>query len=499
MADDQTILIHGGTVCDGTGRAPFAADVMVQGDKVAVVGRLGLVEADQTLDASGRIVCPGFIDPHNHADGEVQGGIVAHPLADNLLRQGITTVVGNQCGGSTYPIAPFLDAVDAAHPVTNVAMLASHGHARRKAMKDTGNAQSCPEVWQAMHDLIYAEMEAGAFGVTACPLGSTQEALPTEELIEAARAVAPFEGVYASHIRDEGETGRHLEAIDEVRTIARESGARGHVSHLKLWGMPNWGQTEQVLAIFDAAQAEGTSLMADQYPYIGGYRGFFSLLWSYQRSDGRDEAWRQGALAEVKRQVALLGGAERFILSSHDADPDLDGKTLAEVADAMSLAPEAAVVDLYLREPRPRLACFFLAMREEDVRVFMAADCTMAGTDSHVRVPGSGASHPRNFGTYPRLLGKYVREEGLMPIERMVHRATAKVADQFRIPDRGRLIPGACADVVVFDPATVRDRSTWQQGYLYPEGIEWVLVNGGIEVAGGEPTGEGFGRAIRRR
>jgi len=137
-------------------------------------------------------------------------------------------------------------------------------------------------------------------------------------------------------------------------------------------------------------------------------------------------------------------------------------------------------------------------MREEDVRVFMQAECTMAGTDSHVRVPGSGASHPRNFGTYPRFFGKYVREEKLMPVERMVHRATAKAAEQFRIQGRGRLVPGAFADIVAFDPATVRDRSTWQQGYLYPVGIEWVLVNGGIEVANGQPTGEGFGRALRR-
>jgi N-acyl-D-aspartate/D-glutamate deacylase len=349
-----------------------------------------------------------------------------------------------------------------------------------------------------MRDLIRDEMEAGAFGVTSCPLGASQERLPTAELIEAARGVGPYCGVYASHIRDEGETGRHLDAIDEVRTVARESGARGHVSHLKLWGHFNWGKTEPVLAIFDRARAEGTALAADQYPYIGGYRGFFSLLWDHQTPEIADPARRRAAEAEVRRQLDLLGGPDRLIVSSHEKDDPLDGKTIGEAGAMLGLAPEAVVPELYLRKPQPRLSAFFLAMHEDDVRVFMASEHTMAGTDSHVRMPGSGASHPRNFGVYPRLLGRYVRDAKIVSLERMVQRMTARVADQFGIKQRGRLERGYFADLVVFNPRTVIDCSTWQDGYRYPEGIVWVLVNGGIEVADEKLVGKGYGRAIRR-
>ncbi|OGV94362.1 MAG: hypothetical protein A3K19_11025, partial [Lentisphaerae bacterium RIFOXYB12_FULL_65_16] len=474
---------------------------LVEGDRIADVGQLAgsVTDVDTAIDATGLVVCPGFIDPHNHADSEIEGGILKHPLADNLVRQGITTLVCNQCGGSTYPVAPLLDGVDAARPVTNVAMLASHSHTRWRAMKQAGVTTPCLEAWAIMRDLIRDEMEAGAFGVTSCPLGATQERIPTAELVEAARAVGPYGGVYASHIRDEGETGRHLEAIEEVRTIARESGAHGHVSHLKLWGHFNWGKTEPVLTIFDRAKAEGTVLAADQYPYIGGYRGFYSLLWDHQTPEIADPARRRAAEAEVRRQLDLLGGPDRLIISSHEIGDPLDGKTIGEAGSILGLAPEAVVPELYLRKPQPRLSAFFLAMQEEDVRVFMTSEYTMAGTDSHVRVPGSGASHPRNIGVYPRLLGRYVREAKIMPLERMIQRMTARVADQFGIKQRGRLEKGYFADIVVFNPATVIDRSTWQDGYRYPDGIVWVLVNGGIEVAGEKLVGKGYGCAIRRR
>ena len=187
-----------------------------------------------------------------------------------------------------------------------------------------------------------------------------------------------------------------------------------------------------------------------------------------------------------------------MIISSHEKDDALDGKTIQEAAELLSVKPEAVVTELYLRSPRPSLSAFFLAMREEDVQVFMKSEYTMVGTDSHVRVPGSGASHPRNFGTYPRLLGKYVRKEKIMPMERMIYRMTARIADQFGIRGRGRIAPRAFADIVIFDPETVVDKSTWQNGYLYPQGIDWMIVNGGITVAKEKFLDKGFGRAIRR-
>ena len=483
---------------DGTGAKGADVDVLIAGETIEAVERLGDVEADRVINAEGRVVCPGFIDPHNHANTEIKGGIVQYPMADNLVRQGITTLVCNQCGGSTYPIAPFLDDVDRVRPVTNVAMLASHGRTRNAAMEQTGSKTPGPAMWRVMRSLLMEEMESGAYGVTAGPLGQSLEELPTEELVEAGRAVAPFGGVYASHIRDEGETGSHLEAIEEVYTVAKEGGAKGHVSHLKLWGRPNWGKTEPVLAIFDRAQKEGVVLAADQYPYIGGYRGIYSLMWDYQREQQRDGAWRKGAAAEIRRQLDLLGGPRRVIICSHEKDDPIDGKYLADAAEFMSLSPEETVIDLFLRDPQPRLSAVLIMMQEEDVHVFMRSEHTMMGTDSHIRVPGSGACHPRNFGSYPRALGKYVREEKVVPMERMIHRMTARVADQFGVRNRGRLAPGAWADVVVFNPETVRDTSTWQNGYGDPIGVEWVIVNGGVTVAQSKTQDRGHGRALRR-
>ena len=498
MQARQRTLIRGGMIYDGTASPGRTGDVLIKGDRIADIGALGPVTDATVIDAAGKCVVPGFIDPHNHADNEVQGGILKYPKADNLIRQGITTIVCNQCGGATYPIQPFLDALGEVEPVTNVAMLASHGHARARALKETGVSASCPSMWARLRDILTKEMEDGALGVTTGVLGADHERIPTEELIEAGRAVAPYNGVYASHIRDEGEYGRHLEAIEEVATVARESGAKGHVSHLKLWGHPHWGQTEQVARIFARARQQGTVLMADQYPYIGGYRGFFSLLWDKQNPKRTDAAWRQAAEDEVRRQLDLLGGSERLYISSHETEDPVDGMTIAEAGELLSLPPERVVTELYLRTPRPRLSAFFLAMREEDVRTFMAWDDTMAGTDSHVRVPNSGASHPRNFGVYPRLLGRYVREAKLLPMAAMIHRMTARAADQFGIRERGRLVQGAFADVVVFDPDTVLDTSTWRNGYSYPEGIDTVLVNGGITVTAGRLVGNGYGQALRR-
>jgi N-acyl-D-amino-acid deacylase len=494
---EARILIQGGMVYDGNGNPGAIGDVLVVGERVEAVGQLGEVRDAAVIDAAECCVTPGFIDPHNHADNEVEGGILAYPLADNLVRQGITTLVCNQCGGATYPVGGFLERFASVGAVTNVAMLASHGQTRSRALKETGGKNG-PDMWRIMRGLLRDEIEAGALGVTTGIIGSSYERVPTDELIETGRAVAPYGGVYASHIRDEGEYGRHLEAIEEVATVARESGAKGHVSHLKLWGHPHWGQTNEVLAIFERARHDGVVLFADQYPYIGGYRGFFSLLWDKRVNATNDATWRALAEDEVRRQLDLLGGADRLYVSSHEQDDPLDGLTIGEAAEILSLRPEQVVPELFWRNPRPRLSAFFLAMCEEDVRSFMASEFTMVGTDSHVRVPNSGASHPRNFGVYPRLLGKYVREEPVMPMARMIQRMTSQVAAQFGIARRGQLKPGFQADIAIFDPTTVRDQSTWRNGYAYPVGIQHVIVNGNVTVRNGLPVGSGYGQAVRR-
>lgn len=489
-------LIQNGTIIDGAGSAQ--ADVAIMGDRIAAVGSMGQADARERVDAAGRVVCPGFIDAHNHSDSSGKFGVLKIPHADNLIRQGITTLIGAHCGGSGFPIAEHLDECSAERCHSNLATLVGYSTVKGRARRGKPAGNPTPEEMREIERLLHEAMEQGALGLTTGPLGQPQSACSTDELVAASKVVAQYGGVYDSHIRDEGEWGRHIDAIEEVVTIARDAGISAEISHIKLWGRKAWGDAEKVLSILDQASRDGLRVNADQYPYHGGYRGVSGLLFRLRKDYSNEDLFgdkKDVAIREIEDQLYQLGGPQNVLLCPHDADPDLDGKSLEQVADSQGKTYAQCAWELC---QRPNLSACWLAMREQDVRAFMQCPHVMVGTDGHLRELNDGYCHPRNYGTYPRILGRYVREDAVLTLPQAIHKMTQMPADKYGILGRGKVQEGSYADLVVFDPNTVIDNASWQQPHQYPNGIEHVIVNGRFAVRDGRATDERPGRVLRR-
>ncbi|MEW6359505.1 MAG: D-aminoacylase [Planctomycetota bacterium] len=492
------ILIQNGAVVDGTGFEGVQADIAVAGDRIAAIGSLQRAEARERIDAAGKIVCPGFVDTHNHADARPHYGVRVIPHADNLIRQGITTTIAGHCGGASYPIDKVFIEVEALRFHSNFALLV--GYPSVKAMARPGKPPGNPtdEETVEIQKLLRKSMEAGAVGMSTGPIGQPQSIWSTQEFIEASKVVAEYDGVYDSHIRDEGEWGRHIEAIEEVVAISREAGVSAQISHIKLWGRKAWGDADRVMQILNDANRQGCRVNCDQYPYHGGYRGVSGLLFALQKDYTKEQLFgdkKDAALEEIRYQFHQLGGSQNVILCPYDGDPELNGKTIRQVAEAHGQSEEECAWELC---KKGNLSACWLAMREEDVRAFMRCPHVMVGTDGHLREPNDGHCHPRNYGTYPRLLGRYVRDEKVLSLPQAVHKMTQQPAEKYGIKRRGVLKEGCFADIVVFDPETIIDHATWFEPHQYCTGIEHVLVNGRFAVRDGQTTDERPGRVLRR-
>ena len=490
-------IIENGALIDGTGADAQQLDVAINGDRIAAVGRLAKAEARERVDATGKVVCPGFVDTHNHADSSSRVGVRTIPHADNLIRQGITTLVAGHCGGSGYPVAEHFGQVEQCRVHSNYAMLVGYHVVKGKIRRGKPTGNPTPEETSLIESLLRQGMEDGAIGMTTGPIGQPQSSLSTQEFIAASKVVAQYGGVYDSHIRDEGEWGRHLDAIGEVVAIARESGISGQISHIKLWGKRAWGDTDKVLEILDKAQAEGLRVNCDQYPYHGGYRGVSGLLFALRKDYTSAELFgerKDVALKEIEYQFDQLDGSQNVILCPMDGTPELNGKTIQQVAEERGQSEVECAWELC---QTPNLSACWLAMKEEEVRVFMQCPHVMVGTDGHLREPNDGHCHPRNYGTYPRILGRYVREDKVLALPQAIHKMTQMPAEKYGIKARGVLKQGGFADLVVFDPETVIDWGTWHEPHQYPVGIEHVVVNGQFAVRGSLTTDARPGRVLR--
>ncbi len=492
------LVIAGGNVVDGTGRDAVRADVAIEGDRIAEIGDLAGAETRERLDASGLTVAPGFIDPHNHAHDEQEGGIIRIPLADNMLRQGVTTVIAGHCGGSRFPIERHLAEVGTLRFHSNYATLVGYSTVKCVVQEGALPHAATPEEFKKIERLLRQGMDDGALGMTTGPLGKPQSVEATEEFIAASRVVAEYGGVYDSHIRDEGEWGRHLDAISEVVAIAREANISAQMSHIKLWGLKAWGDGEKVLGILDRAARDGLRVSADQYAYYGGYCGLWRMLapiaGEYTREQLLGEA-KDAALECIRDQVKQIGGPENILICPFDSDPELNGKSIREIAEGRGIEPAECAWQLFGRE---NLAACWLAMKEEEVRAFMRSPHVMAGTDAHLREMDDGYCHPRNYGNYPRMLGHYVREEKVLTLPQAIHKMTAMPAEKYGLRGRGVVAKGNYADLAMFDADVVIDKATWAEPHRYPEGIPHVLVNGRFAVRDGRTTDECPGRVLRR-
>jgi N-acyl-D-aspartate/D-glutamate deacylase len=488
------LLIRGGTVVDGTGSAPRRADVAVRGDRIVFIGDAqNRVRAARVIDATGMIVAPGAVDPHAHVTEDLSDSADAANLP--FLMQGVTTVITGNDGHGTPKVAELLAGWEKHGMGTNAAVLVGHGAVRRTVM-GMSSAAPTPAQLDSMRALVRQAMEAGAVGLSSGLFYAPGSFGTTEEVIELARVAARYGGLYDSHTRDESSYGIGLVAsVSEAMRIGRESGARVNISHIKALGVDVWGQSDSVIKLVRAARAAGQQVTADQYPYTASGTSIgASMLPRWAESGGRDSvrarladpALRPRIEREMLDNMRRRGGANSLLITS-SRDSTLRGKTLLEVAKERGTDTLQTAIDIILAGGAG-VASF--NMNEDDIKAFMKEDWVATGSD------GSGG-HPRKYGTFPRKLRRYVLDDSVITLPAAIRASSSIAARQFRLAERGELREGWFADVIVIDPATIRDVSTYEEPRLLATGVKHVLVNGTLAVEDGEYTGARAGKVLR--
>lgn len=499
------LLIAGGTVIDGSGAERFAADVAVRGDRIVRVSRepLPRAGAERVIDATGRVVAPGFIDLHAHLDP-----LLRLPSAESHVRQGVTTALGAPDGGSPWPLGEYLDSAATLGVGLNVAFLVGHNTVRREVMGREDRAPTPAEL-ERMRAMVAQAMAEGAFGISTGLKYIPGAYSDVDEIVALSQVAADSGGIYTSHLREEG-LGL-IEGVAEAIEIGRRASIPVVLTHHKVVGQPMWGASERTLAMVDSARAAGVDVMMDQYPYTATYTGITVLIPAWAQAGGTrafldrldDPALRDSIVEGIVFNILNdRGGGDlrRVQLARVSWMPELEGKTLADWAALEGLEPTPGVgAELVIEAVRRGGAsAIYHVLDEGDVERIMRHPQTMIASDGRLTRPGEGHPHPRWYGTFPRVLGYYVREKGVLTLEEAVRKMTSMPADRIGLADRGRVAEGGIADLVIFDPATVIDRATFEDPHQYPDGIDYVLVNGVVTVDGGEFRDVRPGRVLRR-
>lgn len=494
------LLIRGGQVLDGSGGPARRADVGITGDRIRAVGDLSAATAATVIDARGLVVTPGFIDVHSHAGP----GLATAGLREGrpVLAQGITTVLVNPDGGGPVDLAAQRAGYEQAGIGLNVGLMVPHGSVRQ-AVLGMSDRDPSPADQARMNALVREGMRAGAFGLSSGLYYAPGSYSKTSEVVAMAQTVAPFKGTYSSHIRDEADYGVGVvAAVDEVIAIAEQAGITGVVTHMKALGPASWGLSKTLVAHIEAARARGVSVWADQYPYEASGTGIVgALMPRWAQVGGRDVMVRRitGELRgkvrdEVKANLARRGGADTFLVSEYQPDTSIEGKRLSDLAKAAGLAPEEYALTL-LEKGDAGLVSF--NMSEDDIAHIMQQPWTMTCTDGGLQPATEGKPHPRSYGAFPRKLERYVEGRGVVALPFAIRSMTALAAEVFGIRDRGVVRQGAFADVLVFDPARVRERSTYEDPHQLADGLDTIVVNGRVARDRGRFTGALAGRVLR--
>ncbi|HYW32831.1 MAG TPA: amidohydrolase family protein [Gemmatimonas sp.] len=500
-ADTVDVLIAGGIVHDGSGTAGRAADVALRGNRVVFLGVTpqGTV-ARQRIDARGLIVAPGFIDPHTHAyEGLPRLGADRRQNLSSLM-QGITTVVLGADGRGPFDVARTLDESVRAGLGTNTYALVGFGTVRSHVMGASSAAASRLQI-DSMRALITRAMREGAYGVGSGLFYAPQSYATTEEAIAVISAAREFGGVYDTHQRDESSYSIGLlNSVRESIRIGCESGLTANIGHIKALGVDVWGKADSVLAIMRDARARGCKVTGDQYPWTASGTGLSAaLLPRWSQAGGRDSllariadpAARERMLVETRDNLRRRGGDSTILFTGGGgaAGRAYVGKTLRQVAAEKRIPPAETAIEMVRDGADMSVASF--NMSEPDIETFMRDPYIMTSSD------GSGG-HPRMYGTYPRKIRRYVLDKPVITMERMIHSSAGQVAEVYGLADRGVLRPGAFADLIVFDPRTIRDEATYVEPTKLATGMRWVFVNGVAAVANSTPTGALAGQALRR-
>jgi N-acyl-D-amino-acid deacylase len=497
------VLIRNGRIVDGTGSPWYRGDVAVRGDTIVRIAPRIDTPAARTIDATGKVVAPGFIDPHTHA----RRGIFQVPTAENYVRQGVTTIMEGPDGSSPLPIKPFLDRVAALTVSPNFGLFVGQGTIRGEVIGPFNRKATEAEI-EKMRGLVRQGMEDGAFGLSSGLFYVPGTFTPTVEVIELAKVAGRMGGIYISHMRDEASAV--LDSVRETIEIGEKGGLPTQVTHHKIIGKANWGKSVDTLKLVDEARARGVDATIDQYPYTASATSIEAALMPDHALEGGREAVLErlgtpGVRNEIQKETVRLileerggGDPNNVQLASCGWDHSLDGKRLGDVTRGRGLQPtveNAADTVLWIVE-KGGCRGIFHAINEDDLRRILRHPATMVGSDGEVPIFGQSHPHPRSYGTFARVLGRYVRELKAITLEDAVRRMSAFPAQRIGLADRGVLREGMKADIAIFDPATVRDLATFERPHQYAEGVSQVIVNGQVAFDSGRMTEARPGRIL---
>jgi N-acyl-D-amino-acid deacylase len=528
------VLIKNGEIVDGTNSPRYQSDIAIMGENIVDIGIFEDTDAETIIDATDRIIAPGFIDIHSHADLS----LMVAPEGESLIQQGITSVVGGQCGLSPAPLtkknrkealrtissigAPktaipldkaatfgaYLDYMDTIKPAVNVLPLVGQGMVR-SAVMGYGDKSASPADIKAMQQLVHEAMQSGAFGISTGLIYPPGSFSSTEELIEVVKPAAEYGGIYFSHMR--GEAGTLLESINETIRIGREAGIGVQVSHFKAAGQKNWDQAAPALEIIEESRNRGLDVTADMYPYTAGSTHLGVLLPKWALKGGITGVFKRLLLPwERKKIIQAMKDGEGGVVENIEWDKVLICRSpepayllryISELAAEVGKDPYVWTLDALVKTLGDA-GMVIILMSEENLRVQLQHPAMMIGTDGFGMATegpmSKGMLHPRCFGTYPRLFGKYVREEGILSLEEASWKASGFPAKKLGLKNRGRIGKGCQADLVVFNPETIIDRATYSDPLQYPIGIDYVFVNGQTTLQRGEQQITRAGKVLRK-
>jgi N-acyl-D-amino-acid deacylase len=525
--------IRGALVIDGSKREPFRGDIAIENGVITEVSPSIKERGKAVIEADGLVAAPGFIDIHSHTDLTV----FKHPLAESKALQGVTTEVIGNCGIGAFPVNPdrraalidylklhefhlppnglswndfsqYADQLDRIGLGLNLAPLVAHGPLRIAILGAANRIPSDKEL-ERMKNLLTESLEQGAWGLSTGLIYPPGSFAKTEELVDLAKIVARYGALYTSHIRGEGKT--LMQSLDEAIHIGKEGRVRVEVSHLKAMGKDNWGQGKEALLKLEKARQSGVDIAADQYPYEATSTSLTALVPQWAHAGGVQELLKrfispmitERLQKEILREIDQRGGPSRIVITGIDSIKNrrLSGKNLSQIAELWNYTPELAVMRL-LQEEKAVVGAFYFSLSHEDVAAILTNDQVSVGSDGmgmKAEEDFGKSTHPRSYGTFPRILGVYAREKGTLSMAKAIHKMTGLVADRVGLKNRGLIEPGFTADLVLFDPLTIQDRSTFDHPHQYATGVVYTWVNGCATVQDGIITGNTPGRVFRKR
>jgi N-acyl-D-aspartate/D-glutamate deacylase len=497
-ATKYDIVISGGTIYDGKGAPPYIADIGIKDGVIISVGKIN-PGSSRLIDASSLYVSPGFIDMHTHCDRGLARSDMSSAL--NYLTQGVTTVVTGNCGGGTYKVKEFFHQLDSIGIGPNVVHLIGHNTVRTAIMGYQDREPTAEELEQ-MKEMFAEGMKGGAVGFSTGLFYAPGSYSKTGEIIDLAKKIKEFNGIYSTHIRDESNYNIGLLAsIKEAIEIGESAGIPVQISHIKALGKPVWNLSDEVCSVIEGARDRGVKVMADQYPYPASSTSLAAAVvprWVEEGGKMNDRLADPELLPRIKKEmegnIARRVGPDSLIISSFAENHAFDGKSLAEISDLMGL-PVVETAIFLIQHGGPRVVSF--NMNETDLLYFMKKDYIMTSSDGFVQVPNGTKTHPRSYGTFTRKIHKYVLEDQAITMEHAIRAATALPAEMLGLSDRGMIQVDYAADLVIFDPHELTDKATFDNPHQYSEGISYLIVNGKIVIENDTFNGTLAGKTIR--